>query len=197
MFRCIDCVLALGFLVGFYASTGRYMDVEDPGFQMRALRSWTRILTSMSVMINWCWCQIILSAAELWRSQLYHELSKCWVFILVTLSGSSSPQPRTRLTPLRPPHPACWFPTPPVRCFPAFPILPPTSLNNLDWVRAFIQTSRWVVVFFLTLFSVVFHLKRTNHRLTCLVLSIAFKMAKFRLSRDDSTLRYSPRCWEK
>lgn len=47
------------------------------------------------------------------------------------------------------------------------------------------------------LFSIVSLLKITNHRLTSLVLSIAFRMAMFRLSRDDSTLRYSPRCWEK
>lgn len=197
MFRCIDGVLDLCFLVGFYMSTCRHTDVKDPGFQTRLLRSWTRILTSVSVMINRRWCQIILSAAELWRSQLYHELSKRWVFILVTLSGSSSPQPQIRLTPHRASHPASWFPLHLFAASLPFPILPPRSPNNLDLGWAFICKSRFNSTAASWLFSIVFLLKITNHRLTSLVLSIAFKMAMFRLSRDDSTLRYSPRCWEK
>lgn len=143
MFRCIDGVLDLCFLVGFYLSTGRHTDVKDPGFQTRVLRSWTQILASMSVMINRRWCQIILSAAERWRSQLYYEFSKRWVFILVTLSGSSSPQPRIRFTPHRASHPASWFP---LHLFVAslpFPIPPPRSPNNLDLGWAFIHKSRF------------------------------------------------------
>lgn len=51
------------------------------------------------VTTNRCCCQITLSAAELWRSQLYHELSRCLLFILVTLPGFSSSHPRIRFTP--------------------------------------------------------------------------------------------------
>lgn len=143
MFRCIDGVLDLCFLVGFYLSTGRHTDVKDPGFQTRVLRSWTRILTSMSVMINRRRCQIILSAAERWLSQLYHESSKRWLFILVTLSGSSSPQPRIRFTPHRASHPASWFPLHLFAASLPFPILLPRSPNNLDLGWAFIHKSRF------------------------------------------------------
>lgn len=197
MFRCIDGVLDLCFLVGLYMSTGKHTEVKDFKREYCAVG-----LGSSPAWVSWLTGAGVRLFCQLRSSQLYHEFSKRWVFILVTLSGSSSPQPRIRLTPRHASHPASWFQLHLFAASLPFPILFPSSLPDLPtiwtwdellFIRAVLtrQPPLW------WLSSIVFHLKITNRRLTSLVLSIAFKMAMFRLSRDDSTLRYSPRCWEK